>query len=171
MARCETCGNGYCNTMKGRFLFLGLVGLLWLNWTSAHADFITTNSVSTNCVIIIDQSSASVGIIGKATLTIGALKREGDVFSGNYQVKVSPYSFKNEKGHLAIVVSEDAMREVAKGKAVDVSGTATTTGSGKTRQVEAVVTPTNSVRGTLKLWFTAGKRKMIFESAYRFAEK
>ena len=42
---------------------------------------------------------------GKATLTVGALRRANGVYTGAYTVRVSPYFWKNEKGTVAIVVS------------------------------------------------------------------
>ena len=81
-----------------------------------------------------------------------------------------PYFFKNEKGRLAIVVSDESLAEVNQGKVAAITGTATTSGKGgKSRPIEATATPADINHGTLKLWFTAGDRKMIFEPAYHFA--
>jgi hypothetical protein len=109
---------------------------------------------------------------GQATLTIGPLVRAGGVYSGDYKVSVAPYFFKNEKGRLAIVVSDEAMAGIAQGKTVAIIGTATTSGrGGETRHIDATATPVDINHGTLKLWFAAGKRTIIFEPAYHFAEK
>ena len=108
---------------------------------------------------------------GKATLTIGALKRADGIYTGDYKIKVFPYFLKNEKGRLAIVVSDKSLAEVNQGKVAAIIGTATTSGNGgKARHIDATATPINRDRGTLKLWFTAGGRKMIFTPAYHFAE-
>jgi hypothetical protein len=108
---------------------------------------------------------------GKATLTIGALQRTNGVYSGDYRIKVTPYFFKGERGTLAIVVSDESMAKIAQGKAEAVVGTATTNGKGgKSRPIEATATPVDVNHGTLKLWFAAGNRKMMFEPAYHFAE-
>ena len=82
-----------------------------------------------------------------------------------------PYSFKNEQGKLVISVPDDSMGEISKGNKVAVTGTATTTKNGRTRSIAATATPKDKVCGTLKISFTAGKKKMVFESAYRFVEK
>jgi hypothetical protein len=109
---------------------------------------------------------------GQATLTIGPLRRADGVYSGDYRIKVSPYFFKNEKGRLAIIVSDESLAGIAQGKAAAIIGTATTSGKGgASRPIAATATPADINRGTLKLWFTAGDRKMIFEPAYHFAEK
>jgi hypothetical protein len=128
-----------------------------------------TNSASTNRVLMIDPSATAVAA-GRATLTIGALQRTGDIYGGSYQMKVSPYFFKSEKGRLAIVVPEAALAKIRQGKVATVIGTATTSGAdGEARHIDAIATPINNERGTLKLWFMSGDRKMIFEPAYHFA--
>jgi len=122
-----------------------------------------------NRVLMIDSSSMPVAA-GKATLTIGVLQRAEGVYSGDYKINVFPYFLKNEKGKLAISVSDESLSEVGQGKVVTITGTATTSGkSGKCRPIAAIATPVNMDHGTLKLWFTAGSRKMIFAPAYHFA--
>jgi hypothetical protein len=117
---------------------------------------------------MIDPSSMPVAG-GKATLTIGALQRVDGVYSGDYTIAVSPYFFKNEKGRLAIVVSDQSLASINQGKVAAIVGTATTTGKGgKSRHIDATATPADINRGMLKLWFMAGNRKMTFEPAYHF---
>ena len=109
---------------------------------------------------------------GKATLTIGALQRADGVYSGDYKIKVSPYFWKNEKGRLAIVVSDESIARINQGQVATIIGTATTSGKGgKIRHIDATATPVNINRGTLKVWFASGDRRMIFEPAYHFSEK
>jgi hypothetical protein len=128
-----------------------------------------TNAAVTNRVLIIGPSSMPVAA-GRATLTIGALERVDGVYTGDYQIKVSPYFYKNEKGRLNIVVSDESLAKVSDGQVAEIIGTATTAGKGGlTRHIDATATPTNPDRGTLRLWFMAGDRKMIFEPTYHFA--
>ena len=77
----------------------------------------------------------------------------------------------HEKGRLAIVISDESLAEASQGKVVSITGTATTTKTGKSRPITAIATPVNRDHGTLKLSFTAGTRKMTFEPAYHFAGK
>jgi hypothetical protein len=120
---------------------------------------------------MIDPSSMPVAG-GKATLTIGALQRADGVYSGDYKINMIPYFFKKENGTLAIVVSDESLAEINQGKVTAIIGTATTSGlGGISRHIDATATPANINRGTLKLWFMAGDRKMIFEPAYHFSEK
>ena len=128
-----------------------------------------TNSASANRVLIIDPSSMPIAA-GKATLTIGSLQRTNGIYSGDYKVSVSPYFFKNEKGRLAIAVSDESLAKASQGKVVAITGTATTSGkNGQTRHIDATATPASLDHGKLKLWFMSGDRKMIFEPAYQFA--
>ena len=102
---------------------------------------------------------------GKATLIIGALQRTNGVYAGDYKIKVFPYFLKNEKGRLAIVVSDESLAEASQGKVVAITGTATTSGkSGKSRHIDATATPVDSNHGTLKLWFMAGKPENDFRA-------
>ena len=85
---------------------------------------------------------------------------------------MSPYFWKNEKGRLAIVVSDETLAKINQGKAATIIGTATTSGKGgMSRHIDATATPANIDRGTLKLWFASGDRIMIFEPAYHLSEK
>ena len=109
---------------------------------------------------------------GKATLTIGALQRAHGVYTGNYKITVFPWFSKNEKGTLAIVVSDESLAKINQGKVAAITGTATTSGKGgSSRPIEATATPADINHGNLKLWFMAGDRKMIFEPSYHFARK
>ena len=150
-------------------LTLMLLAILAAGWdrTSAAAD--STNTASTNRILIIDPSVMPVAG-GTATLTIGPLLRADGIYSGDYTMKVSPYFYKNEKGRLAIVVSDESLATIGRGKVAAIIGTATTAGkSGTSRHIDATATPADTNHGSLKLWFIAGDRKMTFEPAYHFA--
>jgi hypothetical protein len=146
-----------------------LLALLATGWGDTQAASASTNSAPANRILMIDPSSMPIAT-GKATLIIGALQRVDGVYTGDYKLKVFPWFLKNEKGRLAIVVSDESLSEASQGKAVAITGTATTSGKGgKCRPIAAIATPVNMDHGTLKLWFTAGSRKMIFTPAYHFA--
>jgi hypothetical protein len=131
----------------------------------------STSSAPTNQTLMIDPSSMPVDA-GEATLTIGPLQRADGVYTGNYKITVFPWFSKNEKGTLAIVVSDESLAKINQGKVAAITGTATTSGKGgSSRPIEATATPADINHGNLKLWFMAGDRKMIFEPAYHFAEK
>src|SRR6266540_1260408 len=91
-----------------------LLALLAPLWAITLAAAFSTNSDSTGPVLIIDRSSTMVSG-GKATLSIGPLQRTADIYAGDYQMKVSPFFFKSEKGRLAIVVSSESLAKVTNG--------------------------------------------------------
>ncbi len=142
--------------------------LLAFHRDAASAAPATTNSVLPNRVLVIDASSMPVAA-GQATLIIGELRRTNGIYVGDYKIKVFPYFYKNENGRLAIVVTDEALARAAQGKVAAITGTATSGKSGNVRAIAATATPINENGGKLKLWFTAGDRKMIFEPNYHFA--
>ena len=153
--------------MKPNIILLVFLAVIW---GDAHAAPAPTNSVAANRVLMIDPSSMPI-TTGRATLIIGALQRTNGVYSGDYRIKVFPWFLKNEKGRLAIVVSDASLAEVTHGKVATIIGTATTTGNGRSRHIDATATPADINRGKLKLWFMAGTTKITFEPAYHFAGK
>ena len=146
-----------------------LLTLLAVGLSPALAAPASTNSAAANRVLLIDGSSMRVDA-GKATLTIGPLERANGVYTGDYKLTVFPWFSNNEKGTLAILVSDESLAEANEGKVVTITGTATTSGKGSTcRPIVAIATPVDKDHGTLNLWFMAGSRKMIFTPAYHFA--
>ena len=81
-----------------------LLALLAPLWASTSAALPSTNSASTNRILVIERSFTAVSG-GKATLIIGPLTRTANIYAGDYKMKVSPYFFKGEKGKLANFVS------------------------------------------------------------------
>jgi len=153
--------------IKFPLVLLALLGSGLCNIGAAPA---STNFGSFNRILLIDPSSMPV-YPGNAILTIGALRRTGGVYSGEYKIKVSPYFFKSEKGRLAIIVSDASEARINQGKVAKIAGTATTNGKeGKTRHVDATALPADANHGMIKLSFMAGDRKMIFNPAYHFSE-
>ena len=127
-----------------------------------------TNVVSTNDVLMIERCSSSVAG-GKCKLTIGPLRPAGDIYAGDYAIRVSPYFFKNGDGKLAIVITRESIDKASRGLAVEITGTATENGKGgKTRRIDAMATPSDGRQGTLRLRFIADGREMVFDTRYKF---
>jgi hypothetical protein len=148
---------------------LGLLTLLALSWASAQVSPADKRSAPETGDIFLEPSSTTVPG-GKASLTIGVLTRQAETYIGDYQFKVSPFFFKNEKGKLSIRVSDETLKKLASGMAVDFTGQATTSGSGKTRRINGRATPLDHMRGTVSLRFVAEEREMLFNTTYRFDE-
>jgi hypothetical protein len=122
-------------------------------------------------ILLISRSSTSVAGGGKATLTIGPLRPQGDIYSADYQVKVSPYFFKSEKGKLAIIISRESLENAGKGMPVEITGTATTSGESQPRQINATAIPRTKDEGSLKVWFMSGGKKTVFNTSYRLVRR
>jgi hypothetical protein len=148
-----------------------LLALLVAGRLSVQAAQPAAHDALSNRILWIDPSSMPVAK-GKATLTMGMLQRTNGIYSGDYKIKVTPYFFKNQKGTVAIVVSDASLARMAEGKVQEVIGTATTGGKGgKRRYVDAIATPIDINHGTVKLWIVAGPKKIFFETNYHFAKK
>jgi|SRR3954468_6858018 len=166
-APCYPVQAGEYNRMQWTILALACSGV----FASIFANDIATKpAASAHRALKIDQCFTHVAG-GKATLNLGTLCRTNDVFGGAFEMKVNPYFFKNDKGTLAIVITDESIEKASKGMPVDITGTATTAGkNGTVRPIGAVATPVDSEHGALKLWFTVEDRKMVFETKYRFIE-
>ena len=117
----------------------------------------------------IDPCSASLAG-GKAKLNTTALRRDEAKYVGNYDIKVSPYFFKNEKGTLSFDVSDESLRKLAKGAVVDFGGRAVTSGTGKSRAVKVKVTPAGSgvANGSMTISIATTNGELVFTTAYTF---
>jgi hypothetical protein len=92
--------------------------------------------------LLIDPSSTSVAL-GKASLIVSPLThRDGD-YAGDYQLKVRPYFFKSEKGTLLLGASNDSLRKLRAGTAIDFTGKAVTRKDGKIHVVLGKATPSS----------------------------
>ena len=76
--------------------------------------------------LFIDPSSSSVALRGKASLIVSPLTHRNGNYAGDYQLKVRPYFFKSEKGSLLLAASDDAVRKLQAGRAINFTGQAVT---------------------------------------------
>ena len=117
--------------------------------------------------LFIDPSSASVAL-GKASLIVSPLThRDGD-YAGDYQLKVRPYFFKSEKGTLLLAASNDSLRKLRAGTAIDFTGKAVTRKDGKIHFVLGKATPSSGDRGNVTFSIVTENGKMIFNTSYNF---
>lgn len=131
---------------------------------------ISANAPETNRLLVIDRTFTRVSA-AKATLIIKPLTRKGEIFSGEYEMKVTPFFFKSEKGKLEIVVSDESLKKAGKGEPVEITGTALTHGEDVKRKVNALATPVDKNHGQLKVWFVADEREMVFNTTYRLVDR
>jgi hypothetical protein len=62
--------------------------------------------------------------LGSVTLAVDPLIREGSTYASDYTATVFPFFFCNEQGKFRIQVSESALRQLARGQAIDFTGEA-----------------------------------------------
>jgi hypothetical protein len=150
--------------IKFRSAILALLIVAIPNWLSAE-DAAPSSGFS-NLKLKINPSDTSVAG-GTATLTVGTLSLKNGIYTGDYQIKIVPYVFKNEKGSLSILAPEEDLQKWTNGEAVDFSGKAIETSSKKITKVNGHITPSGKNHGSVTLWFMAGKRKLTFTTLYR----
>jgi hypothetical protein len=114
--------------------------------------------------LFVDPCSTSVAG-GKANLVASPLTRKGETYVGDYQLKVTPYIFKNEKGALQFAAPGDSIRKIERGKKTDFTGTATSI-KGKTKVITGTMTPAAPEKGTLTCSVMTDNGKMVFNTSY-----
>ena len=150
------------------FAFLGLSGTSCIYAEMSNSTPGTSNPVTRK--LFIDPSSTSVRL-GKATLIVGPLTRRGGNYIGDYQLKVRPYFFKSETGTLVLGASEDFVRRLQSGRAIDFTGKALTREDGTTHVVLGRATPLSGDRGTVTFSIHQGeKRKDHFQDFVSFRD-
>ena len=121
---------------------------------------------SSKDLLVIDRSFTRVST-AKATLIIQPLTRKGEIFAGDYEMKVTPYFFKSESGKLEIHIPNESLAKAEQGFPVEITGTALTDGETVKRKINARATPKDKSSGELKVWFMADERQMVFNTSYR----
>ena len=118
--------------------------------------------------LFIDPSSISVARRGKASLIISPLTRRYGNYVGEYQLKVRPYFFKSEKGSLLLAASDDAVRKLQAGTAINFTGQAVTHKDGRTHIVLGRATPSSRDRGSVTFSIVTDDARIVFNTSYHF---
>ena len=135
-----------------------------------HAESSPSTAKASNAVtrkLFIDPGSASLPL-GKASLIVSPLTHRDGNYVGDYQLKVKPYFFKSEKGTLLLAASDDSVRKLQAGTAIDFTGKAVTRKTGKTHVVLGKATPSSGDRGSVTFSILTENGKMVFNSFYHF---
>jgi len=107
--------------------------------------------------------------VGSVALTCAKLTRTQGVFSTSYAANVFPYFFYSEKGTLSIDFTDEMLRRLECGEAVEFKGRAVRT-DGDERRVKGKATPANAASGQVKVRVFYSKRiELIFNTTYRFS--
>ena len=146
------------------FLILGVTSVI-------HAERLDSTAGTSNGgtrKLFIDPSSTSVALRGKASLIVSPLAHRDGNYVGDYQLKVRPYFFKSEKGTLVLAASDDSVRKLQAGTAIDFAGKAVTRKDGKTHIVLGKATPPSGDRGRVTFSIITENGKMVFNTSYHF---
>lgn len=104
-------------------------------------------------------------------MIVGPLTHRNGTYVGDYQLKVRPYFFKSEKGTLLLAASDDSVRKLQAGTAIDFTGKAVTRKDGKTHVVLGKATPPSGDRGRVTFSIITENGKMVFNTSYHFETK
>ena len=111
--------------------------------------------------------------LGKAHLNVETLTHgAGDAWQGGYKVDVTPLSFAGEQGKLTITLSNEALRKLAAGQAVDFSGQAAST-NGNQSTVQGTATPAaggSRDTGAIRVRIDSKKGKLVFKTTYHLVK-
>jgi hypothetical protein len=119
--------------------------------------------------LFIEPSSSRL-LGGKAKLVVGTLSRQGKKLVGNYQIRVTPYFFKSEKGRLSIALSDSSLQALLQGMPAEFSGVAETDDTNEIRPITANATPSANDRGALLISVGTENGKLPFQTSYRMAD-
>ena len=151
-------------------LAIAVVVFLMLGVTSViHAErSLSTAGTSSAGGLFIDPSSTSVALRGKASLVVSPLTHRDGNYVGDYQLKVRPYFFKSEKGSLLLAASDDAVRKLQAGTAINFTGQAVTHKDGRTHIVLGRATPSSCDRGGVTFSIVTDDARIVFNTSYHF---
>jgi len=153
-------------------LTIAVFVFLTFGFTSAiHAETPNSTAGASNAdtrKLLIDPSSASVALRGKANLIVSPLTHQDGNYAGYYQLKVRPYFFKSEKGSLLLAASDDAVRKLQAGTPINFTGKAVTHKDGRTHIVLGRATPSSGDRGSVTFSIITDDAKIVFNTFYHF---
>ena len=117
----------------------------------------------------VDIAPAKTSIyIGRVTMTMPTFVRSGTTYEAAYIAKVFPYFFYNETGRLSIDVSDETLRALDRGEAIEFKGRGISS-DGAERRIEGKATPAGPNEGKIKVRVFVSKRiELIFNTTYRF---
>jgi len=146
------------------FLILGVTNVVHAERPNSTAG--TSNAGTRK--LLIDPSSTSVALRGKASLIVGPLTHRDGNYAGDYQLKVRPYFFKSETGSLLLVASDDAVRKLQAGTPINFTGKAVTHEDGRTHIVLGRAIPSSGDRGKVTFSIVTDDAKIVFNTSYHF---
>ncbi|PTX90741.1 hypothetical protein [Opitutus sp. ER46] len=106
--------------------------------------------------------------VGSVSLTMPAFTRAEGSYTSRYTAHVFPWAFYNEAGVIRVDVSDDQLRQLARGEPIEFTGQARTE-DGSERRVAGKATPQDATSGRIKVRvFVSTRIQLIFNTTYRF---
>lgn len=119
--------------------------------------------------VVVAPTKTSI-YVGSVSMTMPAFGRVNGGYETTYVAKVFPYFFYNENGRLRVEISDESLRKLARGEAIEFQGRAIRE-DGAERRVEGKATPTDARTGKIKVRVFYSKRvELIFNTTYRFPD-
>ena len=146
------------------FLMLGVTSVVHAERPDSTAG--TSNAGTRK--LFIGPSSTSIALRAKASLIVSPLTHRDGNYVGEYQLKVRPYFFKSEKGSLLLTASDDAVRKLQTGTAINFTGEAVTHKDGRTHIVLGRATPSSRDRGSVTFSIVTDNARIVFNTSYHF---
>jgi len=146
------------------FLMLGVTSVVHAQRPDSTAG--TSNAGTRK--LFIGPSSTSVALRAKASLIVSPLTHRDGNYVGEYQLKVRPYFFKSEKGSLLLAASDDAVRKLQAGTAINFTGQAVTHKDCRTHIVLGRATPSSRDRGSVTFSIVTDDARIVFNTSYHF---
>ena len=107
--------------------------------------------------------------IASVSLSVPEFVRHGQTYESTYTAKIFPYFFWNEQGRIRIDVTDETLRQFARGKSFSFSGHAIRD-DGAMRRVTGLITPESSSSGKVTVHiFVTRHYALSFETTYRIA--
>ena len=107
--------------------------------------------------------------LASVSLSVPQFVRHGQVYESAYSAKIFPYFFWNEKGRLRIDVTDETLRQFARGEPFSFSGRAIRD-DGTERKVTGFITPENAWGGKVTVRvFVTRHHSLAFDTTYRLA--
>ena len=105
-------------------------------------------------------------------MIVSPLTHRAGNYVGDYQLKVRPYFFKSEKGSLLLAASDDSVRKLQAGTAINFTGRAVTRKDGRIHVVRGRAAPSSADRGSVTFSIiTDDDGKLVFNTSYHFEPK
>jgi hypothetical protein len=148
------------------FIFVVVGGIRCIYAERSNSTAETSDAVTRK--LFISPSSTSVALGGKASLIVNPLTHRNGNYVGDYHLKVKPYFFKSEKGSLLLAASDNALRKLQAGTAINFTGKAVTHKDGRIHIVLGRATPSSADRGSVTFSIITDDGKMVFNTSYHF---